>query len=98
MTAKRRLDKLSRVRADLTRVVLRAVESAPCSTRALAKAAGISHGLIHHIQRGEIHVTPEIAGRIAKALEQWGTACTAAARKVRAAARRVPTPRTRGKS
>ena len=89
---------MSRVRVSLTREVLRAVESAPCSTRALAKAAGISHGLIHHIQRGDYHVTPEVAGRIAKALERWGAACTAAARKVRAAARRVRTPRTRGKS
>lgn len=98
MTTRKKVDKLSTVRANLTREVLRAVETAPCSTRQLAEAAGISHGLIHRIQRGDYNATPQLAARIAKALDQWGETCIAAARRVRAAARRVPTPRTRGKS
>jgi ribosome-binding protein aMBF1 (putative translation factor) len=94
LTRGKKVDKLSTVRTNLTRATLRAVERAPCSTRALAKAAGISHGLLHRIQRGDYHVTPDVAERLATALEAWGATCVAAARAIRAAARQVPTPRT----
>ena len=94
MTARRKADQIGQVRENLTRELLSAIDAAPCSLRALAREAGVAHSLLVQVQQRDFHATPGLAAKIAGALEQWGTRCTTAARKLRAAARRVRTPRT----
>ena len=83
-----------KVRKNLTSEVLRAIAQAPVSARALARAAGVSNVLLTQLKRGDFQVTPIVAERIARALEEWGTQHVNAARRIRAAARQVPTLRT----
>jgi len=85
---------IEKVRKNLTREVLDAVAKAPGTARELARAAGISGVLLSQLKRGHFNATPVVAERIARALERWGGGCLRSARKVRAAARRVPTLRT----
>lgn len=73
--------------------MLRAIATAP-SMRKLAKAAGVSHALLAQLKRGDFQVTRDVAERIAGALETWGTQHLNAARRIRAAARKIPTLRT----
>lgn len=94
MTPKKLPRHIGKVRENLTAAVLHAIEAAPCSLRALARAAGVSHALLLQLQRGDFQATPAVAEKVAKALDGWAGQCAAAARKVRAAARRVPTLRT----
>jgi transcriptional regulator with XRE-family HTH domain len=69
----------------LDTVVRRALRRAPCSIRALARAAGVSHVLLAEIRRGRKAVTPRVARMVAAALEQWGTQCHVEAARVRTA-------------
>ena len=62
-----------------------ALESAPCSLRALAREAGISHVHLLRIRRGLMVPTSATAEKLAVALATWGTRCTAAARAIRTA-------------
>ena len=68
-----------------TRAVGRAIRAAPSSVRELARAAGVSHVLLLRLERGTCRATPTVAGKIAQALEGWGTACLEAASDVREA-------------
>ena len=86
-----------KVRKNLTRAVLRAIERAPATARALARAAGISNVLLSQLKRGDFHATTAVAEKLVRVLERWGGECLQLARKVRAAARQVPNPRTKGK-
>jgi transcriptional regulator with XRE-family HTH domain len=85
------------VRANLAGEIREAIAAAPCTLRALARAAGVSNVALVRIRRGTLLATPTIAVKLAEVLEQWGVACQRAAKRLRRAARRVPTPRTRGK-
>jgi len=88
---------LEAVRANLASEIRAAIASAPCSVRALARAADVSHTVLVQIRRGTLLATPMIARKLAEALEQWGAACQRAAKRLRGAARRVPTSRTGSK-
>jgi len=86
------------MREPLNTRVREAIAQAPCSVRSLARAAGVSPAILRHISSGLRAATPAIAERVATALDQWGARCVHLAAKVRAAARKVPTPRTRRKA
>jgi len=73
--------------ADLTRTLAAAIAAAPCTLRALARTAGLSPALLSLIVSGKRHATPEVAEKIARALEAWSRDCDRLARKVRRAAR-----------
>ena len=89
--------KLSPMRANLAGEVRAAIAAAPCSMRSLARAAGISHNSLARLRQGTLAATPTIAVKLAEALELWGAGCQRAAKRLRTAARRVPTSRTRRK-
>jgi len=93
----KRAYQIDRVRKNLTRAVREAIAAAPCSERALARAAGISNVTLVQLRQGRFAATPALARKLAQALDRWGLACRSAAMALRAAARRVPTPRTRGR-
>lgn len=95
MTLRNEASQIAKVRKHLTREVLRAIARAPSSQRRLAREAGVSDVLLVQLRRGDFHATPAVAERLARVLEQWGRECQGAARQIRAAARRVPTLRTR---
>lgn len=84
-----------KVREHLTQQVRAVIAAVPGSERELARAAGISNVLLAQIRTGKQAATPTVARKLADALDGWGVACQRAARRLRAAARRVPTPRTR---
>ena len=63
----------------------RAILRAPCSTRALARTAGVSHVMLAQIVRGKEKATPRVALKVARALEQWAARCAGEAAAVRAA-------------
>lgn len=70
----------------LTNAVRRAVQHAPCSVRALARAAGVPDSTLVRIAAGERAATPAVAAAVARALEAWGAQCerhAAAIRKAR---------------
>jgi len=94
LTRRKRPAHIVQVRENLTRAVLNAIDAAPCTLQALAREAGVSPSLLVQVQQRAFDATPELAAKVATALERWGARCTVAARQVRAAARRVPTPRT----
>src|SRR3989442_1131291 len=98
LTARKRAYQIARVRKNLTRAVREAIGAAPCSERALARAAGVSNVTLVQLRQGQFAATPALARKLAQALDRWGLACRSAARVLRAAARRVPTPRTGRKS
>jgi transcriptional regulator with XRE-family HTH domain len=66
--------------------------------RALARAAGVSHNALARLRQGTLAATPQMAVKLAEALEVWGAGCQRAAKRLRKAARRVPIPRSKGKS
>jgi ribosome-binding protein aMBF1 (putative translation factor) len=84
------------MRENLTQRVQEALKDAPCSMRSLADEAGVAHSILVRVQNGTRAATPDVAEKLAAVLEQWGARCTRAAKSLRVAARRVPTPRTRG--
>lgn len=69
---------------NLDAVVRQAIRRAPCSVRALAREAGVSHVLLAEIVAGRKRVTPRVAMLVARALERWGERCYKDAAKVRA--------------
>lgn len=86
------------MREHLTQAVLHAIERVPSSRRKLAREAGVSDVLLVQLRRGDFQATPAVAEKLARVLQSWGSECQEAARRIRAAARQVPTPRTKGKS
>ena len=94
MTRKILPSQIAKVREHLTQAVLRAIKRAPSSQRKLAREAGVSDVLLVQLRRGDFQATPAVAEKLAGVLEKWGSECRDAARRIRAAARRVPTPRT----
>ena len=97
MPGQRKVSRLVTVRADLAREIRAAIAAAPGRERELARAAGVSSVALVRIRQGTLLATPTIARKLADALEKWGTTCQRAAKRLRSAARRVPTSRTRGK-
>ena len=97
MRKRRKASKLEVMRANLADEIRAALVAAPCSLRALSRAANVSHTVLVQIRRGTFIATPTVAVKLAEALERWGAGCQRAAKRLRAAARQVPTSRTRGK-
>lgn len=94
MTPRRKVGNLPTVRANLAGEIRAAIAAAPCTLRALARAAGVSNQALVRIRQGTLLATPTIAVKLAEALDLWGAACQRAAKRLRRAARRVPNPRT----
>lgn len=69
----------------LDAVLRRAIRQAPCTIRALARTAGVSHVMLAGIVSGRERATPRVALKVARALEQWATRCSTEAARVRAA-------------
>jgi plasmid maintenance system antidote protein VapI len=69
----------------LDSVVRHAIQHAPCSIRALARTAGVSHVLLQGIVTRRERATPRVALKVARALEVWGTLCQTEAARVRTA-------------
>jgi len=72
---------------NLTKTVAHAISAAPCTLRALARAAGLSAPQLSRIVTGQRNATPEVAERIARALEAWSRDTARLAHRVRQAAR-----------
>jgi hypothetical protein len=72
----------------LTKAVKAAVNRAPCSLLRLAHVAHVPQNTLWRIQNGERQATPAVASAVARVLEQWGTWCQDAARRIRQAQRR----------
>jgi len=66
-------------------VLRRAIKRAPCSVRALARTAGVSHVMLAQIVRGKEAATPRVALKVARALHAWGARCQAEAARICAA-------------
>lgn len=62
--------------------VRRVLREAPCSTRALARAAGLSPALLTRIAKGERSLTPATAKALAKGLRGWAKDCDRLARQL----------------
>jgi len=69
----------------LTDAVIQGLKAAPCSLRALARTAGVSHVQLLHITQGKRRATPAVARRVARALERWSETCGRAAARIREA-------------
>ena len=67
----------------LTTTVRKAVERAPCSIRALAKAAGVPHVTLAHIIHGRREATEDVARKVARALDGWAKKCSRSAADIR---------------
>lgn len=70
----------------LDAVLRRAIRRAPCTIRALARSAGVSHVMLQGIVTSRERATSRVALKVARALEQWATQCSTEAARVRAAA------------
>ena len=66
-------------------VLRRAIRRAPCSIRALARTAGVSHVMLATIVTGHERATPRVALKVARALETWAARCGGEAAAIRAA-------------
>lgn len=64
---------------ELTAAVAKAVGNTPCSLRELAHAADVDYSLFWRILHGERRASPDVARRVADALREWATECSAAA-------------------
>lgn len=69
----------------LDAVLRRAIRRAPCTMRALARAAGVSHAMLAGIVAGDERATPRVALKVARALERWAARCAKDAAALRAA-------------
>ena len=69
----------------LDAVVRRAIRRAPCSIRALARTAGVSHVVLAEIVNGRERATQRVALKVAQALEAWAARCGGEAAAVRVA-------------
>ena len=56
-----------------------AIDAAPCTLRALARQAGVSHSLLLMIRDGDRRCTRDAARKVVAALESWSRDCSAAA-------------------
>jgi len=75
----------------LSAAVARAIREAPCSVRALARAADVPDSTLVRIVAGERAATLDVADRVARALETWSGRCARLARGIRQAKpRRTP--------
>ncbi len=72
----------------LTKAVITAITAAPCSLRALAREAHLSHVLLVQITKGRQKATPVVASKVADALARWGARCGKAASGIRQAQRK----------
>jgi plasmid maintenance system antidote protein VapI len=71
----------------LTNAVARAIREAPCSVRALARAADVPDSTLVRIVAGERAATQAVATAVARALDEWSGRCQQLARAVRQAQR-----------
>lgn len=71
-----------------TGAVARALTEAPCSLRALARAAAVDHALLVRIRQGRQAATPGVTEALAEALAGWGERCTGLAETLSGATRR----------
>lgn len=69
----------------LTDAVIHALRAAPCSLRALARTAGVSHVQLLHITQGKRRATPAVAAKVAQALDAWSQRCAEGAGGIRQA-------------
>ena len=67
----------------LTKDVQAAIERAPCSVKKLADAADVPQSTLSRIKDGILGATPDVAAKVAKALERWGNDCHKAANRIR---------------
>jgi hypothetical protein len=74
----------------VTLAVRRALEHAPCSVRALARAADVPASTLVRIQSGDRTATRAVALAVSRALRAWGQKCTTLADAVERAAARHP--------
>jgi hypothetical protein len=72
----------------VTAAVRSALQHAPCSIRALARAADVPASTLVRIQSGDRAATVTVARALAGALRAWGQTCTALAGAVEEAAAR----------
>src|SRR2546428_13421524 len=79
LTPGRKASKLEAMRANLASEIRAAVAAAPCSARALARAANGSHTVLVQIRRGTFLATPTNARKLAGALPVGGVRCQRAA-------------------
>jgi hypothetical protein len=63
----------------------KAIRGAPCTMRALARTAGVSHVMLVGIVAGRERATPRVAQKVAHALELWAARCAREAAAVRRA-------------
>jgi hypothetical protein len=79
-----RWQQIAAVRVDdqLTQAVRQAIEEAPASLRALARAAGVPDSTLVRIRKGERRATPAVATAVAASLERWSTRCGELARQI----------------
>ena len=78
-------DQIGKYTVTLDVALRRAIRRAPCTIRALARAAGVSHVMLVGIMTGRERATARVAVRVAKALEEWGARCVGEAAAIRAA-------------
>jgi len=72
----------------LDAILRRAIHRAPCSNRALAREAGVSHQMLAAIVAGRERATPRVARLVAAALDSWAARCAKDAAAVWAASSR----------
>jgi len=70
-------------------VVRRAIRRAPCSIRALARTAGVSHAMLAGIVTGQERATKRVALKLARALDEWAARCGGEAAAVRDAVKNL---------
>jgi hypothetical protein len=59
----------------LSTAVRRAIRDSPCSIRALAREAGVSHSTLVLIRGGKIEASLDVAVSVSTALLSWGNTC-----------------------
>jgi len=69
----------------LDTVVRDAIRRAPCTIRALARDAGVSHVMLQGIVTGRERASERVALSVARALEKWASQCVGEAAAIRAA-------------
>lgn len=71
------------VAMSLTDAVRQAIRCSPGSLRALARASGVDVATLSRILSGQRVATPEVARKLADALERWSRETKEAARRIR---------------
>ena len=74
-------------RLSLSTAVRRALRDSPCSLRALAREAGVSHSTLVLIRSGKLDVSPDMAASVTAALKSWANTCQRMAADIAAAGR-----------